>query len=189
MPAKKSAPVGPGLAGHGRGGPSPPSLCLTVERYYQDLRRVVRERTGCAFLAEDVVQDTWLKAAGVSGINPRNAEAYVRRMAINIALDHLRREALRSRIGEMLGCDGSSGLAAGAAKTTEEAIASKQEAARIVTAIREMPEKRRAAFLLYRVDGLTMRQVGLRLGISERTVEKHVARALLDCRRRLLDER
>lgn len=45
-------------------------------------------------------------------------------------------------------------------------------------AVGELSDKTRAAFLLHRVDELTYKQIGIRLGISIPTVQYHVARAL-----------
>ena len=45
-------------------------------------------------------------------------------------------------------------------------------------ALAELPEKTRTVFLLHRVDELTYREIGERLGISVPTVQYHVARAL-----------
>jgi RNA polymerase sigma factor (sigma-70 family) len=41
----------------------------------------------------------------------------------------------------------------------------------------------RDAFLLYQLGGLTHAQIAERLGVSSRTVERHVANALLHCYR------
>lgn len=44
--------------------------------------------------------------------------------------------------------------------------------------IQSLPERQRECFLLSRVEKMTYREIGERLGISDRTVEVHIVRAL-----------
>ena len=44
--------------------------------------------------------------------------------------------------------------------------------------IQTLPERQRDCFLLSRVEKLTYQEIGERLGISDRTVEVHIMRAL-----------
>lgn len=163
-----------------------PSLHSAVERSYADLLRLIYARTGSRQLAEDAVQETWIRAAKAPVDTPRNPTAYVRRMAINIAIDLMR----ASRVNQQVPIVANPGGAAGPEPVDhpapdveiEDVIASRQQMRMLTRVLRKMPAKRRNAFLLCRVGGLTMRETGARLGISERTVEKHVARALLECR-------
>ena len=53
------------------------TLAQAVETYYEDLRRFVWYRTGSESLAEDVVQDTWVRASTSMVAMPDNAKAYV----------------------------------------------------------------------------------------------------------------
>ena len=64
-------------------------------------------------------------------------------------------------------------------------VGAREELAILAEAVRELPEKCRIVFLLYRGQGLTMREIAARLQISEKTVEKHIARAMVHCRARL----
>lgn len=45
-----------------------------------------------------------------------------------------------------------------------------------------MPDKRRTVFLLSRVEGLSNAEVAQRCGISVKMVEKHLAKAIIQCR-------
>ncbi|MEM1088263.1 MAG: sigma-70 region 4 domain-containing protein, partial [Pseudomonadota bacterium] len=53
--------------------------------------------------------------------------------------------------------------------------------------IDKMPENRRLAFLLHRVEGLNFSAVGRRLGMSSNGVVKHVTRAAYDIKMALRD--
>lgn len=49
--------------------------------------------------------------------------------------------------------------------------------------IERMPDRRREAFLLHRIDGLSYRRIAQRMGISVKGVEKHISAAMLDLTR------
>lgn len=150
--------------------------------HYEEIKAFILRKVGCAELAADVTQDAWIKMATATSQDPiDNPRAYLYRVAGNLAIDRLRQSALRARLDADVPPegDGSAGL------TPERVAAGRQEYAVLLAAVEELPEKCRAAFLLYRGRGLSMREVAERLDISPKTVEKHVARAMLHCRARL----
>ncbi|BBK34885.1 RNA polymerase sigma-70 factor (ECF subfamily) [Stella humosa] len=167
------------------------SLARLVEAHYEELRAFVRRRVGSASAAQDVVQETWLRVAAEPAERapepPRplaQARAYIYRVAGNLAIDRLRRDRLELRHGAGLPLPLEQ---PGTEPGPDRVVAAREEMAILRQAIQELPERCRDAFLLYRGEGLTMRETALRLGISEKTVEKHVAKAMLHCRRRLAE--
>ena len=60
----------------------------------------------------------------------------------------------------------------------ERQAASRQELRRVTSLIAALPAKCREAFTLRKVEGLSQRDIALRMAISESTVEKHIGRAL-----------
>lgn len=159
-------------------------LARLVETHYEDLRVFVRRRVGSATVAQDIVQETWLRVAtDPPARDPEQPLAYLYRVAANLALDRQRRERLEARHH----APGPLPDRADAAPGPDRVAAAREELAVLQCAVTELPERCRAAFLLCRGRGLTMREAAARLGISEKTVEKHVARALVHCRRRLAE--
>lgn len=158
------------------------SLAQAVELHYEELLRFVRRRTGSRILADDIVQDTWLRAKTSSALMPDNARAYVFRMASNLAVDHLKRESKRNTRETDEGFDQP--IAANL-PSPEAHVAGRQELDILAAAVRELPPRRRQIFILYRGQGLTMREIAERLDISEKTVQKHIAKAMVHCRNRL----
>ena len=177
------------------------SLAEAVEAYYDELLRFARKRTGSDMLAEDVMQDTWVRASKTSVVMPDNPRAYLYRMTGNIAIDHLRkRQSISINEGhysvENVHDDNSWGggdwpepdaqsPADSQTAGVEDVVIAQQELAILVGAVKALPEPSRQIFLLYRGEGLTMRAIAEQLDMSVRAVEKHIARAMLHCRNKL----
>ncbi|MGE0716908.1 MAG: RNA polymerase sigma factor [Alphaproteobacteria bacterium] len=159
-----------------------PPLARLAEAHYDELLAFVRRRVGSAALAMEIVQETWLRAAADPDRPVADGRAYLYRIAANLAVDRLRRERLESAYS--VPGPPPPDIAADA-PSPERAAVGRQELAVLEAAIAELPERCREVFLLHRADGLTMRAIAARLAISEKTVEKHIARALLHCRQRL----
>jgi RNA polymerase sigma-70 factor (ECF subfamily) len=60
----------------------------------------------------------------------------------------------------------------------ERRVGSRQELERLLRAVGELPAKCRRAFELCKFDGLSQREIAAVMGIAEKTVEKHLAKAL-----------
>lgn len=56
---------------------------------------------------------------------------------------------------------------------------------RLTESIVNMPEQRRKVFMMHRLDNLTSKDISAELGISKRTVEKHIELALKDIRKNI----
>lgn len=166
------------------------SLAQAAETYYDELRQFVRKRTGSSAIAEEVVQETWIRANAVTAELPDNPRAYLYRMASNLVVDHIRREQSRApeietdaqnpfeqtASPEAIPCPAPSPL---------DTAISRQELSALDVAVRELPDKCRDVFLLYRGHGMSMRDVAIHMGITQKTVEKHIAKAMIHCRKRL----
>lgn len=165
------------------------SLVQAVEAYYEELRLFIRKRTGSSSMAEEVVQEVWIRANSTSVGVPDNPRAYLYRMASNLAVDHLRRESVHNLVDRVDNeSDDTTMLLdqlVSPLPDPVDAVISQQEFAALHAAIRELPDKCREVFLLYRGEGLSMKEVAECLGVSEKTVEKHIARAMLHCRARM----
>ena len=160
------------------------SLSQVVERHYDELRRFVARFSGSTSIAEDVVQDAWIRARKTGAELPDNPRAYVYRMARNLTLDHLKtrtaREALQvsGPVSTEISCE---------APPPDRVVSAREELAVLEAAIAELPPRRRQVFLLYRGQGLSMREISQRLCIAPKTVENHIALAMVHCRQRMKD--
>lgn len=150
------------------------------------LKALVADRTGIASsvygrvrdaaTAEDVMQDTWLKIAGLqSEARIENPGAFVRSVARNAAIDYLRKERRRSVIDEEV----QSLLWETEDDLSPERILMGREAiAAALQAIESLPSQSRRIFFMNRFDGKTHRDIAAELGISEPAVYYHIRRVL-----------
>ncbi|SMF48174.1 RNA polymerase sigma-70 factor, ECF subfamily [Tistlia consotensis] len=140
------------------------------------LELYLNRRTGCPALAADLLQDAFLRLVQQPPeAGARNLRAYLYRIAGNLALDHFRQEARRRT--EAVPAER---LAAVEDETpdVERALAARERLQRLEQALARLPPRTREIFRLNRVEGLTYLEIAARLGISESSVQKHLARAL-----------
>ncbi|CAG8865626.1 putative RNA polymerase sigma factor FecI [Pseudomonas fluorescens] len=143
------------------------------------LQNWLRRSMGCSQQAADLVQDTFVRLL-VRGqpISARAPRALLARIARGLVIDHWRRDALERAYLETLAhlpesCHPSP-------EVCHEALQSLERIAQLLDGLKPAV---REAFLLYQLGGLTHAQVAQELGVSGRTVERHVASALLHCYR------
>lgn len=124
--------------------------------------------------AEDLAQETYARAVTAKA-TIRNPRAFLARVALNAARDLLRRRAVRPQLMREDAAPPPS-----TASAQDEAILLKQ----IILAL---PPKLQDVFMLSRFAGLTYDEIALRLGISVKTVEGRMTKALALCAA-LMDE-
>lgn len=139
------------------------------------LLRLAQRMLGCPDAAADVAQDTWLRAAA-SGTPPRDSVGLLLHIARNLARDRLRQRA-RDGLDRDLEPEAADPLA-----NPEQTAADRQLLRRLDAAIAGLPPRCREAFVLARLEGLPHAAIAARMGISARTVENHVAFALVHLR-------
>lgn len=140
------------------------------------LLAVAQARLGNRALAEDLVQDTWIRletAQSDSGI--ANAAGFVSQVTKNGIRDHFRKERRRAEIDaevQDLLWEQTDEVSA------ERAVMGRDMLARVQAALEELPEKTRRIFLLNRIDGVPHRKIAQRLEMSDEAVYYHIRRAL-----------
>jgi RNA polymerase sigma-70 factor (ECF subfamily) len=155
--------------------------CFIAER--AKLIRFLTRRTGCAATAEDLLQEAWIRLSRLPTTDFIDSpSAYLRRMASNLAIDHARaceRRPLNAvEVEDLLSL-------ADEAPDTERAVSDAQQLQHLLAIVGELPERRRALFIAARIEGVAQRELAERFGISLRTVELELHRALNHCAARL----
>jgi RNA polymerase sigma factor (sigma-70 family) len=151
-------------------------------RQWKSLRGALKKRTGSHELAEDALQETWLRLAGMKTrpVEIHDRQAYIFRIAGNIATDLLRREQRHSSR-----CIGDEEVLKAVADTypSPEAFAIDRDQLRhLALALTRLPAKPRTALLLNRCDRLAHADIAARLKVSESMVARYLAQALRHCR-------
>lgn len=143
-----------------------------------ELVRFLTRRNGRAS-AEDVVQETWLKLQERGDTESwHEPRAVLYTTAANLGTDVQRREAHSDRL---FARDGEFTEPACAAAGPEAQAQTESELNVVAAALEGLPAQCREAFLLNRLEGLTHSDIARRLGISTKTVQRHIDRALRRC--------
>ena len=123
--------------------------------------------------AEDLVQETYARAVEIARTQPiSHPRALLLRIAGRLAVDHARRARHTASLPE------------GAAETA--ASPPDQEADLLLKqVVLSLPPRLRDAFVLSRVAGLSYNAIARELGVSVKTVEARMGRALALCAARL----
>jgi len=154
-------------------------------RHARELRVYVTHQLRCAHTAADVVQDTFVRLAQQpSDAADSNPRAYLYRVAHNLAVDHHRR--LERRATESTPHEAMSEIA-DETPAPERWIDGHRRVAALQRAMIELPVLTQQIFQLNRIEGLTYSEVAKRLGISESSVQKHLARAVQQAMRCMRD--
>ncbi len=170
------------LKDHPDAGSARDALDGLYRRYARWLARALRLRFGGSFIVEeDVVQEAYVRIAPYAGQGQvRHPQAMLLKVATNLVRDELRR-------GRGVG-GGAHVLVAEWDETVETAVPAEQEA---IVAVRQavlaLPPNLRDVFVLSRFAGLSNQKIAEQCGLSVKTVEERMTKALSLLRAQLLD--
>lgn len=139
---------------------------------------MLQERATAEEIAQDVMLELWRRREQLDVTE--SVRGYMLQATRNRALNHLRHRAIERRSEPHL-AESAARVPLADAATREGEI----EAA-IRAAVAELPERCRAVFELSRIDGLKYAEIAERLGISVKTVEVQMGKALRVLRVRLV---
>jgi RNA polymerase sigma factor (sigma-70 family) len=156
-------------------------LAEALAVHYRELLNFTRAKTGDASLAEDLVQETCLRAAHGTTADIRNLRAFLFRVAGNLVSDHFRRlRRTRERFSQQEAPD-----VAEDRQSAEEQLIARQRLQILQEAIDELPPRARECFILRRFDNLSHAEIAEHMKITRSAVEKHLAAATLHCTKRI----
>jgi len=158
-----------------------PLLSLYLARR-ENLVRFFAARAGSRQAAEDLAQELYLKLAGrAPGPAPENPLAFIYRTATNLVLDRARGEA-RAAAREAAWRTAAHASLGGEDVVddapADEAVASRQRLRQLVEAVAGLPPQMQRAFRLHKLEGLSHAETARTMGISVKSVEKHISAAL-----------
>jgi RNA polymerase sigma factor (sigma-70 family) len=168
LPDPKSKSVPSELKGN-------PLLNSLARRYYAPLLSFFRKRTRNGSDTQDLVQQVFLRLAQSRQQGEiHNPDAYIFQTAANALRDHHRLLKVRNRYL----AQATTPEANTSELTPERIVLAKEDLARLVEGMRELPERTRDILVLRCFEGLKNAQIAQLHHISTRSVEKHIANAL-----------
>lgn len=144
------------------------------DRTYGLLVRLTHDRHDAEELLQDAFVSVWRTRERIE--NRGAAAAYLRRTAFRLFVNRYRRTARRRRLAPPLPRTEPS---AAAPCDVEQEEARRFLLARVREALDDLPAALREAFVLFRMEGLTVRQIAEETGAPPKTVETRVRRATL----------
>lgn len=147
------------------------------------LARYLRARFRGDDDVDDMVQDVFTRfVSGKSFVELRNPDAYLKRILRNFLIDRNRRSRTRPIFVAI------DGIEPVIEPDQAHAIEMKQMQDRYRASVDQLPPRTRQVFLLHRVQETSVKEIAAQLGISTRTVEWHLAQAILKIREALEHE-
>ncbi|AOH84274.1 hypothetical protein AWL63_10125 [Sphingomonas panacis] len=155
-----------------------------IEDLYRDhgdwLRRLVVARLRMQPAdVDDIVQDTWLRAARPVTTEIAHSRAFLFQTALNLFRDRKRREAVRQQHRE--------GVTAEQGRGDRHGMYEQEAVLELERIVLDLPEKIRDVFVLSRFRHMSNAEIATTLGISIKTVEWRMGKALALCASRLRD--
>jgi len=142
---------------------------------YSRVRSALMRRGRTPHEAEDLVQEAWIKMASYAREHPVDRpDALLMRIALNLSVDAYRMSVSH---GEEVAVEDV--VLIDIAPSIDDVVLAKERMARLSICLRRLSPKTRDIVLSYRLEGLTYQEIAARHGLSVSTVEKHVARAMV----------
>ena len=137
-------------------------------RLRAQVERLTRRADG-----EDLLHDAYVSLATLPAA-PRNDEAFLVHAAVNRGRDAFRREAVRGASEDA----GAIEWLRDCSPIQDEVLIAKARLDRVREGLDRLSPRTREIFLMQRFDGYKYRAIAARLGISQRAVETHMAKAM-----------
>jgi len=148
-------------------------LGVLFDAHHQRLYQLARRLSATADEARDLVQEAFLRAARSPGSIPDgpgpNSEAWLVRVLVNLQRDEWRRQSTRKRIDP----EGEALASRADPPDVERALIAKTTVWR---ALEQLDPRRRAAIVMYELEGATIPAIAQSLGVSVVTIRWHLSR-------------
>jgi RNA polymerase sigma-70 factor (ECF subfamily) len=134
-------------------------------------RRRIRETAE----VEDLVQEVFTRIVARDSAHPvEDLTGYIFQIASSVLVDRGRRRRTRRAESHV---EFDPELHAEPDFDPERLLSAREDLNKVMVALLSLPEQTRTVFVLHRLEGRKQREIAVQLGISVKTVEKHVLRA------------
>jgi RNA polymerase sigma factor (sigma-70 family) len=150
-----------------------------AQKYYSVLKNYLHGKLKSGDEAEEITQESFLRLQRVKNLQHiENHKAYLFKTANNLVLEKYRRETKVpvQSLNQMADFDLEDPCS-----DLERKFGANEELQLITEAIMQLPERCRKAFILRNFYSFSYKEIARNMKISVKTVEKHLAKALLHC--------
>ena len=162
---------------------------VLVERHSHSLFRLAYRMTGNEQDAEEVVQETFLRAyRRLDSFEARaNFGTWVYRIAVNCSLDLLRKRRPETARRQPEDLEGSAAAlqVASPAPMPDRLLLSDELGRHVAAALAQLSATERAAFTLRHFEGMSIEEIGRTLGLRTSATKNSIFRAVQKLRRKL----
>lgn len=140
--------------------------------YYDGLRNFAYFKTGDGQLADDVVQDAFLKLWSLRHkVRKDTVKALLYTMTTNIIKNQYKRRQVEYRFSRLISSDNRS-------ESADSNMLTFEFQRKLEKAIAQIPDGPRIVFLMSRIEGLNYNEIADRLNLSVKAIEKRMSEAL-----------
>lgn len=147
------------------------------DEYYDSIKNYLFYKSGNIEQAEDLTQEAflilWEKR---QALKPEKAKSFLYTIATNLFLNQVKHQKVVLKFQRQPFSSTSN-------ETPQFLMEETEFHQQLEDAISRLPEKARVVFLMNRIDKLTYREIAERLGLSEKTIEKRMTKALKELRK------
>ena len=163
----------------------PISFEILFQQYYVRFHNFVRNLIKDTQAAEDIVQNVFMKVwINRAQLRPdQSIHNWIYVLTKHEVLNHIRDRKVYLQVEKILIPDSSQFSA------VEDMLQIRELDSRVREFIASMPEQRRRVFMMSRYRGLGNKEIAQMLGLSVRTVDRHINLALTSLRTEFLDKK
>jgi len=159
-------------------------LTALYQAYREPVLRFFGGRLRSREQAEELTQDAFIKLMGLlEKSEVKNPRAALFTIANNLLIDTYRGQQVRKDVMAEWHMDDNEGTTS--PYPVESRLDNQTSLNWLCEAIVVLPDRCREAFILRKFDGLSYKEIAVAMNLSVKTVEKHLARALLECKKYL----
>lgn len=161
----------------------PLSFEILFQKYYVRFYNFVFNLTKNSQAAEDIIQNVFMKIwINRANLRPdQSIHNYIYVLSKREMLNHIRDRKAYVQVERLVMAEQPS------EEVTDQSMSLKELDERIRRFIADMPEQRRKVFLLSRYRGLTNKEIAEMMGLSVRTVDRHINLALTSLKKEFMN--
>ncbi len=148
-----------------------------ILHHYNELVGFFSRSVSDRHTATDIVQECYARLLAMEARTAlHDPRALLFRIGKNIVTDSARRKVAEAQMLETLTL-----VAPDEAPSVEREACARQQLDRLLSRLQSMPRKRREAFVLVPLYGLTHSEAATQMACTETAIEKHIVRGVIDC--------